>query len=317
MATRSQKIFSSMMTGLFGLGLAFTLYLSALSTFTEAGLLCDLMGSDCLGAIHSAYGRVMGLSVASLGLGYFTFQMVLLAAVRVMQHTPGAAFLAKVQTLGATAAMGVSLFFVYVLQFVLDQGCVACYGVHAVNAAVLALCLVRHLGERETRSGFFPGFLPFRLELASALAIPLLLAANVTLAAGFLESKILIQGEQKKIRDNLDYYRYLHHSSTHHSFTVAQDDAVIGEPAIALHQIVLLHKDGCGHCRAAKEKLTEIVQRYDRAVYLVVREVSRMAPSELERLQVRQVPAVFVDGRFAEGWQVPGFLDAFTLDCGC
>lgn len=302
-----------MMAGLCGLGLALTGYLAALSAFSEAGRLCDLVGSDCLSAVHSEYGRVFGFSVASLGLGYFTFQLML--AIQIARRAPAAALLSQVQLLGAFAATGASLFFAYVLRFVLQQSCIACYGVHAVNAAALGLCLVRRLGKVQEPVGIFSGL--FRRRLGSALAIPILLAADITLSAGFLETKVLFQSEQRKIRNNLEYYRHLYQSSPLHSFTVAPADLVIGEPAIALHQIILLHKEGCVHCRAAKEKLADIVRKHDRAVYLVIKEASGISPSTLQGLQVQQVPAVFIDGRFAEGWQAPGFLETFTDDCGC
>lgn len=311
----SEKNPVPVMTGLCGLGISLTIYLAALSAFSEAGLLCSLVGSDCLGAVHSAFGRTLGFSVASLGLGYFTFQLIL--TMLIARSTARAALLSQVQLLCAFGAMGASLFFAYVLRFILQQGCVACYGVHAINAAVLALSLFRHLRSGGRAADFFPALLRRRRELVYGLAVPILLAANVTLLAGFLETQALLQREQAKIRNNLEYYRHLYQTSRVHSFDVAPGDLVIGEPAIALHEVVLFYKQGCAHCRAAKERLTELVQKHDTAVYLLMKDAERVSPATLQELQVHQVPAIFIDGRFAEGWQVDGFLDPFVEDCGC
>lgn len=314
MGIPSERIFIAAMLTLCGLGLVLTTYLASLSAFSGAGRLCDLIGSDCLGAVHSAYGRVFGFSVASFGIGYFAFQFIL--AIFIARRTPTFALLSEVQLLAAFLAAGSSLFFVYVLQFVLHQSCIGCYGVHAVNAAALALCLVRRFHVREA-GRLFSDLFRRPLQVAAVLAVPILVAANVMLSASLLETKILYRGEQQKIQNNLEYYQYLYKASPVHDFTIEPGDLLLGEPAIALHEIVLFHKEGCGHCRKAKEQLSELVRKYDSAVYLVIKEVSRLSPSVLEKLQVRQVPAVFVDGRFAEGWQLPGFLDTFAKDCGC
>jgi uncharacterized membrane protein len=311
----SAKFLDAILWGLFGLGLVLTTYLASLSAFTDLGRLCSVVGSDCLGAVHSAYGRVFGFSVASFGIGYFAFQLILV--VLLSRRTPIAALLSETQLLGAFLAAGVSLFFLYVLRFVLVQDCIGCYGVHAVNAAALALCLVRRFHMLKGPGRLFSGLLRRPLKLGPALAIPILISLNVTLFASLLEMKALYKREQGKIQNNLEYYRYLYKASPLHSFNLESGDLLLGEPAIALHEIVLFYKEGCGHCRAAREKLAELVRKHDSAVYLVVREVSRMSPSALENLQVRQVPAVFIDGRLAEGWQLPGFLETFAKDCGC
>ena len=301
--------------GLNVLGWGLSAYLAALSAYSEAGRLCDLLGGDCLGAVHSEYGRIFGLSLASIGLGYFTFQLTL-TILLIRRRSPIMEELEGVQLLGAAAALSASLYFAYVLRFVLRQDCIACYGVHAINAAVFTLCLMRHF--RTRRNLFLPSFQRLRIHvLKPALVLPLLLASNAVLAAGFLETNLLLHKEQEKIQANLDYYRYRHQSARFVNFAISPGDAVVGEPGMGLHQIVLLHKEGCSHCRRAKELLSDIVRKNNKTVYLVVKETSRLSGPALEEAGVRHVPAVFVDGRHAEGWQVPGFLEQFTEDCRC
>ncbi len=304
---------NGLLKGLNILGWMLSAYLAALSAWSEAGRLCDLFGGDCLGAVHSEYGRLFGLSLASIGLGYFTFQWSITIFIGRRRETGS---LESLQLICAAMALSASLYFAYVLRFVIRQECLGCYGVHAVNAAIFAVCLIRLFRTRE--NPFLASLQRLRMSgLKPALLLPILLATNVVMAAGLLETKVFLFKEQAKLQENLDYYRYRHQSAQFINFAVSPGDMVIGEPGIGMHQIVLLHKEGCGHCRQARERLSDIVRKHDRAVYLVVKETSSLGHAALEEMQVRHVPAVFVDGRHAEGWQVPGFLDQFTKDCGC
>ena len=105
--------------------------------------------------------------------------------------------------------------------------------------------------------------------------------------------------------------------SRYHEFEIAPSDTVIGEKGVAIHQIVMFYKDNCNHCRLAKKKLAEIVTQHDMAVYLVLKNVKNLTARQLKRLDVTKTPAVFIDGKMAAGWEVSGFLDVFTQDCGC
>ena len=311
---RSDSVFSPLRTVLLILGAALCMYLTVISAHSDAGKLCGLFGGDCLGAVHSEYGRLFGNSVSSIGLGYFTFQLVL--TVFMVLVGPFGPVLLRIQTMAAALALVVSLYFAYVLRFILQQACIACYVVHVVNAVVFALCLKGLCGvlaaERLAHRSpwVYPG-------LVSALAVSVLFASNATLAASLMETRTVLQTEQKKTRNNLEYSRFLHQSSPMNIFEVLPGDTIVGEPEKAKHQIVLLYKEGCLYCRNAKERLVDIVRKNEAAVYLLMRETGRIPPTTLEAMRLRQVPAVFIDGRYAEGWQVPGFLEFFTRDCGC
>jgi len=65
-----------------GIGTLFCSYLLYLTFSGKAGHFCELFGTDCLSAIHSKYGRFLNFSSASLGLGYFTFQLLLLLGLK-------------------------------------------------------------------------------------------------------------------------------------------------------------------------------------------------------------------------------------------
>ena len=67
----------------------------------------------------------------------------------------------------------------------------------------------------------------------------------------------------------------------------------------------------------AKEKLTAMVEKHEMSVYLVIKNVRSMSAGNLIDLNVTSFPAVFIDGKLAQGWEVPGFLDPFLEDCGC
>jgi hypothetical protein len=51
--------------------------------------------------------------------------------------------------------------------------------------------------------------------------------------------------------------------------------------------------------------------------YLVLKNFQSLSAEELDRFGISRVPAVFINGKMAEGWDVPGFLDEFTAGCGC
>jgi hypothetical protein len=119
------------------------------------------------------------------------------------------------------------------------------------------------------------------------------------------------------LHDVLSDYQNRYHSETLHLFIAGSRDTVIGEPAISAHQIVLISKEDCAPCREARERIEKRTLDHPTAVHLIIKDISSLSPSALQQLGVEQLPAVFVDGRFAEGWYLPGFLDTFVQDCGC
>ena len=292
--------------GLCGLGVILCLYLTSLSLGPAAGdHLCRSLGGDCNGAVNSAHGRIFGFSLASLGLGYFAFQTVL--TLSILRGSPALAPALRIRRLLAGGALAASLYCGYLLIFVLPQGCPACYGVHLVNACLFGACTIRPM--------------PGRIFPAAGAFAPLFLAAwmatVIVLGTALAESRNQLADTRKKIEDNLDYYRYRYQISPAHRFEASPADTVEGEPAIALHQIVLFYKFDCSHCKEARKQLSQTVHRHDTAVYLLLKEVGPMDTALLERYGIEGVPAVFIDGRRAKGWQVPGFLTPFVEDCGC
>jgi hypothetical protein len=119
------------------------------------------------------------------------------------------------------------------------------------------------------------------------------------------------------LHDVLIDYQNRYHSGTLHLFIAGSRDTVIGEPAISAHQIVLISKKDCPPCIEARDLIERSVLTHPTAVHLIVKDISSFSPSAQQQLGVEQLPAVFVDGRFAEGWYLPGFLDTFVQDCGC
>jgi len=301
---------------LIGGGICFCLYLIYLSYFSSAGRFCELFGTDCSAVIQSDFGSFGGISTASLGLSYFVFHLSLLIgfkrfhAERPEMITTAAFFL-------STAGLACSLYFIFLLKVVLKQGCFACYGVHFINALLFVQYLIRIIRDRRLIARHRLCAFIFESKSVAAIVFSLLVALNVVFGANFLEARHHLDSERQKLNENLQYYQYLYHTAEYHEFDIVPADEVIGEIGLAIHQIVMFYKDSCNHCRKAKEKLSAIVQENDMAVYLVLKNVKDFTPHQLQALNVSQTPTVFIDGKKAAGWEVPGFLNEFTRDCGC
>ena len=288
---------------LYGLGVLLGGYLFSLSVGSLGNGFCELFGSDCLSVSGSEYGVVSIFPVAGFGVAYFLFQLGILAC-----RGPGDRIGRSVLATGNILAAGVSLYFIYVMVVLLKQSCIVCYGVHVINFFSLAVVL-RQRGM--VRSAVHP------FQLAQQLAVPLLLALTVFFGLNLWASHTELVSERNKLGQNLEYFHYLYRNSPLHSIPVSAADRVIGDPELAIHQIVLVYKEGCRHCRASREKLTVAVLAHQEGVYLVLKNFQSFSVEELDRFGILRVPAVFINGKRAEGWDVPGFLDEFTAGCGC
>jgi len=145
----------------------------------------------------------------------------------------------------------------------------------------------------------------------------LFLAVIVFLAVNLAETKNILKIEQAQLSQNLDYYKFIHTQADKFNFKIEDGDEVHGEPGIAIHQMVLLYKDGCSHCENAKEKLIKTVNEYETAVYLLLKNYTSFTRQALEEMKVDKAPILFINGQMAIGWEIPGFLDNYTEDCGC
>jgi uncharacterized membrane protein/glutaredoxin len=303
-------------TTLICVGIGFCVYLIYLSYFTEAGQFCEIFGTDCSAVIHSPYGSFGGISTASLGLSYFIFHLSLLIGLNRFRADAPAIVISTVFFL-SIIGIAFSLYFIYLLNVVLEQSCFACYGVHVINAILFVqyfILIVRH------RSYFAKQrLIGFLLEPKSnTIAVfSLLVALNVVFGANLLEARYQLASERQKLEDNLQYFKYLYKISEYHEFEIVPSDILVGEKRVAIHQIVMFYKDGCDHCRQAREKLANIVDQNYTAVYLVLKNIKNFTPHQLKTLAVTKTPTVFIDGKMAVGWEMPGFLNEFKKDCGC
>jgi len=297
-------------------GIGFCSYLIYLSYFSEAGQFCKIFGTDCSAVIHSFYGSFGGISTASLGLSYFIFHLSLLIGLNRFRADAPAIVISTVFLI-SIIGVAFSLYFIYLLKVVLKQSCFACYGVHFINAILFVQYLILLIRHRR----FFAKqrLIGFLLEPKSITisVFSLLVALNVVFGANFLEARYQLASERQKLEDNLQYFKYLYRTSAYHEFEIAPSDTLVGEKGVAIHQIVMFYKDGCNHCRQAREKLSNIVDQNYMAVYLVLKNTKRFTPHQLKTLGVTKTPTVFIDGKMAVGWEMPGFLNEFTKDCGC
>ena len=297
------------------LGILLCTYLVYLSVNADAVHFCELFGSECTSVVRSDYGRLGEISVSSLGLGYFVFHFCFLLAVKLKNIRSHAG---KVFTCGfCLIGLTFSIYCIYLLASVMKQTCIACYAVHAVNLLlfVVYVLLYYRIIPPSEKNCTYPSIR--KTGFAGIISISLLVAVNVVIVTTLLEAKQQLAFERSKTANNLLYYRYLYDTAKPTNFLIEPQDKVIGEKGIAVHQIILFFKDGCPHCKMAKEKLTAMVEKHEMSVYLVIKNVRSLSAGNLNHLNVTRFPTVFVDGKLAEGWEVPGFLDPFFEDCGC
>lgn len=297
---------------LFVVGFLLCAYLVSLSFVPDAGKFCEVFKTDCLGVITSGYSKIFIFSSSSIGLAYFAFQLIILFGYPLIDQRIGRLPLPLLMITGSMA-FGASCYYIYLFLFVVPDTCIACYGVHFINFLFFVFCLLRCFGFLKSRVTDWRGAFGGRgwLVLYCSAVTPLIILLAVTLA----ETRFQLQFEQQKGSKNLSFAQYLHHTAPKHKFEINKEDAVYGSET-ALHEIVLIYKKGCGQCRRAKEKLIPFTQGFPDAVYLVLKNFSTIPKTRLKELQVKHVPMVFVNGREAKGWDLPGFFDEY-LDCGC
>jgi uncharacterized membrane protein/glutaredoxin len=302
--------------GCYAVGCLTCAYLTVLSFSADAGHFCELAGTDCVAVIRSNHGRILGLSIATLGLGFFFGQAVLLVIAGNRSAAPAVPYL--LLGAGATGLL-FSGYLIYVMRVALGQDCLACYGAHTANAAASACLVARVIQMRRKEPQANRQSAAQAGGLRARIALSILSAAVVIFGLNWMEARHQLSMERARLKENLDYYSYRYETAQRLELRVQAGDAVVGERAVAPHQIVLFYKHGCGHCQAAREKLTAVVKRHENAVHLILKDVQRLTDVERARLkeQISKLPAVFVNGKHADGWEVPGFLDRFTLDCGC
>jgi uncharacterized membrane protein/glutaredoxin len=297
---------------LYGVGAVVSLYLFRLGLDKDGGEFCELLQSNCLSVIASDFGVLWDFPVAGYGAAYFFMQLGLLFTVR--RNRPSGDWRTWVPLLaGNLLAVAASLFFIYVMRVLLKDECILCYAVHIINVLSLALLCTLFLQNNPRGSEEDPG----RLAGGWGYGMPLLLALTIFLGLNLFATQKQLMAEQKKLGTNLNYFQYLYRNSPLHPIPITANDQVVGDPDVAIHQIVLIYKDGCRHCLAAEEKLAEEVKKNPEGVYLVMKNFRNFSAEELDKLGISRAPVVFINGKKAEGWDVPGFLDEFTAGCGC
>ena len=298
---------------LFSVGLILCAYLVLLTFRPNAGHLCAIFGSDCSAAVASDYAKIASFSSASLGFSYFTFQLLLIAlGPRLLRKEPFDR-LVFLQSIPALGALLFSIYFAWLLLFILPESCAACMGVHLINLLVI-LTLAFRLFRLRPR-------LPISQEQLRNMLIPFtgsaLTAFTVLLAINLAETRYLLRLEQAKASRNLEYARFLYKQEKTVDFSISPDDEVFGDKALAVHCIVLIYKDGCPHCRAAREKLIPIAMEHPETIYLITKNYDTLQDKSIGDQPIRNVPLIYVDGKRAEGWELPEFFRPFIEDCGC
>ena len=142
-------------------------------------------------------------------------------------------------------------------------------------------------------------------------------AAVITLNQNLFATEKQLSLEHKQLSTDLNYYNYLYAKSKKHDFAIGADDEVFWKKGLAFHGIVLIVKDNCDHCRRAEAKLIMASLDHADTVYLIIKNQNTISESKLEEFGITCTPAVFINGKKADGWETSGFLERFTKDCGC
>lgn len=301
-----------MLAILYGTGAVLCLYILVLGSGPSDSGFCELFKSDCASVLQSEFAAWSGFPVASFGLGYFVMQFALVAA-GFLQRRDGRGHHWTVVFANNLIGAAAGLYFIYLLTTVLKEFCLLCSAVHLVNFLALAIAgrhILLHKGRPEPR------------KIAASLTVgpvsfALLLSLVVFLGANLHATRNELVNEKKNLGENLGFSEYQYRNSPYRQFAWGPDEEIVGDRRRAVHEIVLFYKDGCKHCKKAREKLVGLVQKYPREVYLVLKNTKEVPPELLKELQIDRVPEVFINGKRAAGWDIPGFLDKYTEDCDC
>lgn len=285
-----------------------SIYLSSLSFFGAESKLCELFGSDCNSVINTQYGKLFELPVSLLGISYSL--VIIISELFTAKNR-------NVDTIIMTAVSGAaffgSIFFSFVMLFVIKQTCIVCYTVHATNTVLFALYLLRLrkvLPLDLSLSSLITGIIERSYTCFAPALIALLLIDHAYLATS-------LQKERKKLDDNVNYYLYLYEKSKLTEIPVEVEDEIYGEQETASIKIMLIYKDGCPHCVEAKKKLTALFYKNIGTVCLIFKNKKHSTKEELQSWGIQKVPAVIIDDHPARGWDSPGFLNYIVDNCDC
>ncbi len=114
-------------------GIALSAYLSS-SERSGNALICSIESlSDCNAVITSEYSKVLGVPLADFGILFYTILFVI-AAFELILFNPA---LRRVLQLFAVAGIAVSIWSVYIQQFVINARCIYC-----LSSAVLTVLIL-------------------------------------------------------------------------------------------------------------------------------------------------------------------------------
>jgi len=294
----------------FIVGILLCAYLLSVAFIPDAGKFCELLGTDCLSVIGSEYAKVFIFSSSSVGLAYFIFQLTILVGQRWIWPGKGNSPLPLFMISGGLALLA-SCYYLFLFLFMISDKCIACYGVHLINFLFFSLCLFWFRNKKLNPAKMLKAYTSGEWL---AVCITCLFSIILLLCVNIVETRFQLGVEQQKGSMNLSFAHYRHSMATKHEFQINKEDTVYGNKAIAFHEIVLVYKDGCGQCLKAKEKLIPIAEENPDTIYLVLKKYSHFPAEVIEILNITHVPMVFVNGREAEGWDLPDFFADYIAD---
>lgn len=302
---------------LYFLGFLISGYLIYLSLSTSNDNLCALFFSDCNTVLFSSYAYLLSFSNSSLGFAYYIFAFIFVFNQRVFFEKSSKYYsLIKILIFCMHfLSMLFSLYYVFVLIVILEQFCIFCYMIHTINLFLFILSFAELIKKFDGKKSFpISDYLKKHFNLLANITLIVLV---FFLSVNLLESRIFYKREKEKNAKSLRYYLYLYEKSPKNDFTIDPGDIKTGFQNKQLIQLVLIYKDKCYYCKKAQKKLKEIVTKHSNIVYMIEKNYKNLSEERLKQLNIKKVPAVFINGKFAEAWDIPGFLTEFIKNCEC
>lgn len=301
---------------LYVLGVVASLYLYIIVFYSDAGKFCEIFKTDCLSVLNSEYSQLFGISNSTIGLGYFFFNLLVLSlypGISSRNYFAESLILISVNFF----AVCFSIYYIYILKAVLQEACFGCYVIHAINFITLVFnAFALKTGyNNQTFQLIYKSLLNKTSILF--LTIVILFISNIIFGLNLIETKVKLSKEKKVISESLNYFLYQYNKSPKYKIKDNIDDVTVGFKNEQLHQIVLIYKEKCKHCKDAKDYLIPLIKKFPNNAYLVLKNFNNFTEPELKKMEISRVPAVLIDGKLALGWNIKGFMKEFIEECEC
>lgn len=279
------------------------IYLLIIHLNFSGDFFCPLFGGNCSLVINSTYGSILSFPVATIGLSYFS-TMIYLSLFQLLKFNNVVSYTTIYLNLLASI---ISIIFIATMIFVLKENCTICNIIHTINFINLTLAFKIH----KSYSFEYSSKNNYRRTLIIALAI----GVNIFLLSNLIESKFKIKSLIDSKQRTVDFYNSQYQKSPYIDFEINDDDIVYAQNGHGLHTITIIYKKSCKHCQRAIEILKKFTISNQDTFALILKNYDSIQTSLKKKLDIKKVPAIYIDGKYTDGWESSDFMNNFT-DCG-